>query len=119
MASENFEIIDGYLYYWNIICGKAIVQSIRGMIIIPKTGNGALFVEYRSPGTERFDVSRLEGISKDGLVWYREPPADGTEPGDQYTIRKAFADEIERKIFELGRRIHKLKEVKEKMVDGE
>lgn len=120
MASENFEIIDGYLYYYSWAMGELVINSRHGMIIMPsKLSLDALFVGYRSPRDDVYDVSPDEGFSENGLVWYREPPVDGAEPGDQYTIRKAFADEIERKIFELGNRIDKLKEEKEKMINGE
>ena len=101
-----YEIFDAYLfnYSWKF-SGGYHSRVISGIVIRrPDEGVGedeALFIANDCTSRPRlpyFLVSYHEGVSLEGYVWYREKPADGIEPGDCYTIRKAFADEISIKI---------------------
>lgn len=97
-----YEIIDAYLfnYGWKHGGGYNIGET-SGIVIRRLDEDGledeALFIAngIRFPS---YVVSYHEGVSLEGYVWYREKPVDGINPGDCYTIRKAFADEISTKI---------------------
>lgn len=97
-----YEIFNAYLfsYGWKRGGGYNIGES-SGIVIRRLDEDGledeALFIAngIRFPS---YLVSYHEGVSLEGYVWYREKPADGIIPGDCYTIRKAFADEISTKI---------------------
>ena len=97
-----YEIIDACLfnYGWKRGGGYNIGET-NGIVIRLRDEDAiedeALFIAngIRFPS---YVVSYHEGVSLEGYVWYREKPADGINPGDYYTIRKAFADEISTKI---------------------
>ena len=101
-----YEILDAYLfnYSWKFSGGYHI-RVISGVVIRRLDEDGledeALFIANdctSRPCLPYFLVSFHEGVSLEGYVWYREKPADRIIPGDHYTIRKAFADEISIKI---------------------
>ena len=100
-----YEIFDAYLFHYGWKRGGGYdIGEAKGIIIRrldeDEPGDEALFIANDStlrpcsPHIASYD----EGVSLDGYVWYREEPADGTNPGDCYTIRKAFADEFACKI---------------------
>ena len=100
-----YEIFDAYLfnYGWKHSGGYNIGET-SGIVIRRLDEDGledeALFIanDSTSRPCSPYLVSNHEGVSLEGYVWYREKPADGINPGDCYTIRKAFADEISIKI---------------------
>ena len=100
-----YEILNAYLfsYGWQRGGGYNIGES-SGIVIRlldeDALEDEALFITNNSTSRpcSPYLVSCHEGVSLEGYVWYREKPADGIIPGDCYTIRKAFADEISIKI---------------------
>lgn len=96
-----YEIFNVYLFNYGWKYGGGYNIGETSGIVIRRFNEDALEDEalfIANDCTSRpclpYLVSCHEGISLEGYVWYQEKPADCENPGDCYTIRKAFADEI-------------------------
>ena len=114
-----YEIFDAYLFHYN----PNGMGEIEGIVIRrhdkDEPDGETLFIP-KGMIFSAFLVSYFEGISFEGRVWYREEPSDGVRPGDRYTIRKAFADELACKIQSYKNKIEELKsDMKQIFPEGE